>query len=246
MKYTAKQVYNKLLNEDKILTLNGQIKFFLGDVSIIVKQKDVVGNIIQEWLQGWLDKNNIEYAPSENSQMPPDFFLNPDDKQIDLLEVKAYNSKANPGFDIADFKMYEREIIEKPFMLNVDYLIFAYDMSKDGIVTIKNVWLKKVWEITRPMENWPLNLQVKNGVVHKMRPGVWYGKTSIPLFNSMEDFLSAVEETVFKNKDTHDDFPNWRDRFISNYKKHYGVDIDIPRWAHIKANYAKVVKQKNK
>ena len=41
------------MNEDKILEIRGQIKFFLGDVDTIVKQKDVVGNIIQEWLQGW-------------------------------------------------------------------------------------------------------------------------------------------------------------------------------------------------
>ena len=244
MRYTAKQVYDKLVNDDKILTLKGQIKFYLGDVSIIVKQKDVVGNIIQEWIQGWLEKNEIEYSPSVNTQMPPDFFLNPDNKQEGLLEVKAFNSKANPGFDIADFKMYEREIIDKPYMLNVDYLIFAYDMSDDGVVTIKNVWLKKVWEITRPMTNWPLNLQIKNGIVHKIRPGVWYGNSSIPFFNSMEDFLSAVEETVFKNKDTHNDFPNWRDNFTLNYKKQYGIEIDFPRWGHIKANYEKKTKQK--
>ena len=68
-----------------------QIRFYFGDVDIIVKQKDVVGNIIQEWLQGWLDKRGIEYAPSENTQMPPDFFLNPDDTTRDLLEVKAFN-----------------------------------------------------------------------------------------------------------------------------------------------------------
>ena len=87
MRLSAKEVYNKLIKEDKILELQGQIKFFLGDVNIIVKQKDVVGNIIQEWLQGWLDKRGIEYAPSENTQMPPDFFLNPDDLTKGLLEV---------------------------------------------------------------------------------------------------------------------------------------------------------------
>ena len=167
MKLTAQQVYDKLINDDKILDLQGQIKFQFGDVDIIVKQKDVVGNIIQEWLQGWLDKRGIEYAPSENTQMPPDFFLNPDNKTADLLEVKAFNRNASPGFDIADFRMYEEEIINKPYMLNVDYLIFGYDMNDDGIVTIKDLWIKKVWEITRRMEDWSLNLQVKAGVVHK-------------------------------------------------------------------------------
>ena len=67
MRLTAQEVYDKLLNEDEILTLKGQIRFFLGDVDIIVKQKDVVGNIMQEWLQGWMDYNSIEYAPDANS-----------------------------------------------------------------------------------------------------------------------------------------------------------------------------------
>ena len=74
MRLTAQEIVDRLLNVDNILDLKGEIKFYLGDVDIIVKQKDVVGNIMQEWLQGWLDKNDIEYAPSENSQMPPDFF----------------------------------------------------------------------------------------------------------------------------------------------------------------------------
>ena len=139
MRLTAQQVYDKLINEDKLLRLEGQIKFYLGDVNIIVKQKDVVGNIIQEWLQGWLDKRGVEYAPSENTQMPPDFFLNPNDLTKDLLEVKAFNRYATPGFDIADFRMYEEEIIDKPYMLHVDYLIFGYDMSDDGVVTIKDL-----------------------------------------------------------------------------------------------------------
>lgn len=143
MRLTAQEIYNKLINEDKILTLKGQINFYLGDVNIIVKQKDVVGNIMQEWLQGWMDSNNIEYAPDTNSQMPPDFYLNPDDKTKNLLEVKAFNRSKTPAFDIADFRMYASEILEKPYMLNVDYLIFGYDMSIDGVVTIKDIWLKK-------------------------------------------------------------------------------------------------------
>ena len=49
---TAEEVFDRLLNVDRIKTAEGQIRFYLGDVDIIVKQKDVVGNIIQEWLEG--------------------------------------------------------------------------------------------------------------------------------------------------------------------------------------------------
>jgi len=241
MRLTAQEVYNKLVNEDKILELKGQIKFYLGDVNIIVKQKDVVGNIIQEWLQGWLDKRGIEYAPSENTQMPPDFYLNPDDRTKNLLEVKAFNRSASPGFDIADFRMYEEEIVEKPYMLDVDYLIFGYDMSDDGIVTVKDIWLKKVWEITRCMEDWAINLQVKQGVVHKIRPGVWYStkKGNFPMFSCLEDFISAIEETVFQNPKTHDSASSWKKKFLSSYERFYGKRLSIPRWDDIADKYRK-------
>ena len=239
MKVNALKVFEKLLDEDKLLEIEGQIKFFLGDVDIIVKQKDVVGNIIQEWLQGWMDKRGIKYALNDNTQIPPDFFLNPGDKTSDLLEVKAFNRSASPGFDIADFRMYEEEIIEKPYMLNVDYLIFGYDMSDDGIVTIKDLWLKKVWEITRRMDGWSINLQVKQGVVHKIRPGVWYSDRpgNIPMFKSMEDFIAAIEEAVYQNPKTHESAATWKKNFIESYRKFYGVKLDIPRWQEIASKY---------
>lgn len=244
MRLTAQQVYDKLVNEDKILTLRGQISFNLGNVSIIVKQKDVVGNIMQEWLQGWLDSKGIEYAPSENTQMPPDFFLNPDDRTKNLLEVKAFNRNASPGFDIADFRMYQNEIINKPYMLDVEYLIFGYEMDDNGVVVIRDVWLKKVWEITRRMKDWPLNLQIKEGHVHKIRPGVWYSERNVdyPMFQSMEHFISAIEECVFKNDETHSLAPTWRNRFIESYRVNKGITLTIPRWYEIEElyNYKKI------
>lgn len=239
MKLSAQEVYEKLLNEDKILELKGQIKFYLGNVDIIVKQKDVVGNIMQEWLQGWLEKNNIEYAVNDNTQMPPDFFLNSDNRTKNLLEVKAFNRNASPGFDIADFRMYAEEILEKPYMLDVDYLIFGYDMDKNGVVTIKDLWIKKVWQITRRMKNWPLNLQIKDNVVHKIRPAVWYStrRVDYKVFESLEDFISAIEETVYQNPKTREKAGTWKVTFLENYEKYKGIQLTIPRWTEIKDKY---------
>ena len=81
MKLTVGQVYNKLVNNDKILTKKGQITFTLGDIDIIVKQRDVVGNIMQEWIEGWLKKNNIDYSLNDNTQMPPNFYLDPEKRK---------------------------------------------------------------------------------------------------------------------------------------------------------------------
>ena len=247
MRLSAQEIYDRLLNVDQILELEGQIKFFLGDVNIIVRQKDVVGNIMQEWLQGWLDARGIEYAPSENTQMPPDFFLNPDDRTKGLLEVKAFNRNGSPGFDIADFRMYASEIQEKPYMLDVDYLIFGYDMSDDGVVTIKDVWLKKVWQITRRMENYPINLQVKEGVIHKIRPGVWYSErvTDYAIFDCLEDFISAIEETTFKEPKLRSSVAStWLAVFQRNYKAWYGEELNVPRWNDITDKYDQIIDKK--
>ena len=219
------------------MQLKGQIRCYLGDVDIVVKQRDVVGNIIQEWLQGWLDKRGIEYALNDNSQMPPDFFLNPDDETTGLLEVKAFNRNASPGFDIADFRMYEEEIQKKPYMLHVDYLIFGYDMSDDGVVTIKDLWLKKVWEITRAMNDWPINLQVKKNVVQKIRPGVWYTEKGRIMFESMEDFIAAIDQTVWQNPATRRDSGTWMARFLRYYEEFYKIKLNVPRWDDIKDKY---------
>lgn len=235
---TAEQVYDRLLNEDKIKTADGQIRFYLGDVSIIVRQKDVVGNIIQEWLEGWLRKNNIAFAANTNTQMPPDIFLNPENHTEDLLEVKAFNHSASPGFDIADFKAYAREILEHPYMLHTKYLIFGYTMNDEGIVSIRDLWLKNVWEICRSMDDWPLNVQYKNKVIHKIRPAKWHGTRSrFPLFASLEHYLSAIEETLFSYPDTHELSKGWRKKVTDSYSSFYGKEIVIPRWEDLAPTY---------
>lgn len=240
MRLTAQQVYDKLINEDEILNVKGQIKFYLGDVDIIVKQKDVVGNIMQEWLEGWLKKNDIEFKLNHNTQMPPDFYLNPDDMKSDLLEVKAFNKDKSPGFDIADFKSFQHEIIDKPYMLHTEYLIFGYQMSDDGYVLIKQLWLENVWNICRRMEKWPLNLQIKENVVHKIRPAVWYSHAkSIKFspFSCLEDFISAMEHTVYQNPATKNESGTWLMDFKASYKALYGKKLDIPRWSEIEEKY---------
>lgn len=238
MKLTPEQVYEKLSNEYKIHDQKGLIKFDLGNVGIIVTQKDVVGNIMQEWLAQWFTQNSIEYCTNPNTQMPPDFFLNKNNLTQSLLEVKAFNYDASPGFDIASFSTYYKEIIRAPYMLHCKYLIFGYTMDDNGIVEIKRMWLKNVWEITSPMNRWPIKLQVKSGVVHKIRPAKWYAsRLRYALFKNMEDFLSAMEETVYMNNDTHDDFSMWKINLINSYRRFYGIKLNIPKWCDIEDSY---------
>lgn len=175
MKITAEDVYCRLMNEDCILEKKGEIWFKFDDINLLVRQKDVVGNIMQEWLEKWFQVKGIDYSVNSNTQMPPDFYLDRENTKAGMLEVKAFNYKATPGFDIADFNMYQSEIARKPYMLDADCLIFGYEMSEDGCVTIKKLWLEKVWNIYSPSAKWPMKLQVKDNVVHKIRPCKWYG-----------------------------------------------------------------------
>lgn len=243
---TAQEVYGTLLDVDRILALKGQIRFYLGDVDIVVKQKDVVGNIIQEWLEGWLRKNGISFAINPNTQMPPDFFLDTENPTRDLLEVKAFNYAATPGFDLADFKAYQREIIQHPYMLHTQYLVFGYMMSDEGVVTIKKLWLKNVWEICRTSDRWALNVQYKNGMVQKIRPAKWYSsskQSKFKPFDCLEDFLAAVEETVYTNPETRAQAVGWKERMEESYHAFYGKRITIPRWMDVKEKYVGAGKQ---
>ncbi len=239
IKMTAEEIYDKLKNSHRIIGKKGVIKFELAGLTFSLKQRDVVGNVIQEWVKNWLETNGIEFSTNSNSQMPPDFYLSPNDMTKNLLEVKCFNFDAGPGFDIADFNMYQKELIGKPYILDADYLIFGYTMDEqNGLVLIKGVWLKKVWDITRPMKNWALNLQIKKGVVHKIRPGNFYSELpAFPMFKSKEDFLAAIEETVYQNAETHNQASQWRNLFCKAYRQHYHTDIIFPKWNDIKNYY---------
>lgn len=238
MKATAQYIYERLIYEDRIYEQQGQIRFYLDNIDVLVKSKDVVGNILQEWTEEWMRRNYIDFVANPNTQMPPDFFLDPYDFTKDLFEVKAFNIESSPGFDIADFKAFVNELVEKPYHLDTDFLIYGYRMDSTGAVYVSNIWLEKIWQISRPMNNWPINVQYKNGIVHKMRPGVWYSNdTQIPIFRSLVDFLSAFEEMVFRNPETRQLSGQWKNNFRRSYRMHYGVDIDFPRWNDIKASY---------
>lgn len=65
---------------------------------------------------------------------------------------------------------------------------------------------------------------------------VWKSHKFLHLRN-VEDFLAAMEETMYKNKDTRDDAPDWLQKVLDSYEKHYGVRLQIPRWSEIASKY---------
>ena len=229
-------IYSKLKDGFGLKGAQGDITFSLRDFSIKVNQNNVVGNLVEEWLAKWMDRENIQNIHNIK-QSSPDFFLNPDDLKADWLEIKSFYE--NPNFDVAAFRSFIQLIIDKPYKLQSKYLLIKYRMN-DGIVTIEDFWMKKIWQICSSSERFPLKVQYKNKSIVNIRPCTWYSEnTNYPPFECLEDFLAALEETMYDYHDTRYLCDSWKTNVVESYKKHYGIQMNIPRWSEIKDKYAK-------
>lgn len=195
----ATLLYHMLLDDFCIEGAKGAIEFHLKDFRIVVDQNNVVGNIVEEWLAKWMLSKGITHIHNKK-QASPDFWLTPEDTTTDWLEVKSFTG--SPNFDIAAFRSFINLVINEPWKLYSKFLLIKYQ-STDGIITIERIWLKSLWEICCTSKKWPLRVQYKNGVIVNIRPSVWYSeKPEYPSFTSLEDFIAALEETIYLYHDT--------------------------------------------
>lgn len=232
---TIKDIQTKLLEDLIELQFPGQL--MVGDICVTFSD-NMVENIMQEWVEGWLQKNGIDYALNDNTQMPPDFYLNPDNKKEGLMEIKAFTG--SPNFDVAAFRSFINLVIEKPWKLHSKHLLIKYKME-NGIVTVEQFWLKNLWEICSTSSAWPVKVQYKNKVIVNIRPSVWYSdRADFSPFDSLEDFLAAIEETIYQYPDTRTTIAlHWKEKLKKSYENHYGCELNIPRWYDIKDKYVK-------
>ena len=228
MKVTPSQLYEKLVYDYHLVGQKGKISFALKDITVEIETKDTVGNLIQEWLKAWMIANAIEFGNPPNSQDFPDFLLNPDNPKTGLLEVKTFDYAKSANFDVANFMAYRRSVLAHPYRLDSDYLIIGYRM-KGNSLEIADVWLKKVWEITGPSEDWPLKCQVKQGEVVNIRPVKWYNaeRTTFKPFNSALEFLNAFDGTQRQWTRTERDAitSTWLRNVTKGYKATTGTDL---------------------
>ena len=235
-KATSEQVFEKLQAQLK-KNRNGAIKFELSGFEIIVKQNNVVGNILEEWLDKWMTEMGFSHDYN-HAQSAPDFWLDIDNHDTEWLEIKAFTG--SPNFDIANMMSYITEVIEKPWKLHSKYLCLKYKMDEDtGIVTVSDVWLKSVWEISCPSAKWAVKVQDKKGVIYNLRPATWYStSTSYPIFKCLEHFLSALDYVLKTYSPTAKIGMTWRKDVVKAYQKHFGQTLDIPLWQDIAEQYA--------
>lgn len=233
---TSEIIYNALVKDFGIEGAKGMVRFNLSDFGIIVEQNNIIGNILEEWLDKWMTSKGIVHIHNKK-QESPDFWLNPDDLESDWLEVKSFTG--SPNFDIAAFRSFINIVIEKPWKLHSKHLLIKYTM-KDGIVEIEQIWLKDLWSICSPSSAWPVKVQYKNKVIVNIRPALWYSdKTDFKPFESLEDFLAAMEETIYQYPDTRVTIAqNWKKKLVNSYERHYGKRLSIPRWSDIEHKYS--------
>lgn len=228
MKLTAQQLYKKLVADSKLIGQKGKITFKLMNITLEVETKDTIGNLIQEWIKAWMIKENIDFGNPPNTQDFPDFQLDLKDPTKGLLEVKCFDYDASPNFDIAAFLAYRRSLLLYPFRLDSDYLIIGYSMQGTDIV-IKDVWLKKVWEISGPSEKWDLRCNVKQGEPTNIRPIKWYdnARTTYKPFKNAKEFVKAFDGTQRQWSRTSRDAETstWLKKVTSGYKKSTGKDL---------------------
>lgn len=238
MKLTAEEIYHKLKSDFKFIGADGYIRFNLRDYDIVVEQNNVVGNILEEWLAKWLDSQGIENIHNQR-QASPDFWLDKEKSNEGWLEVKSFIG--SPNFDIGAFRSYINEIIDHPWKLHAKYLLIKYNMEENGgLVIIEDFWLKNVWEIACTSSAWPLKVQCKRGVINNIRPATWYSERSdFRPFDCLEDFLAALEQTIYKYHDTNNLADHWSERLCDSYFKYYGKRLNLPRWMDVKHKYLK-------
>ena len=222
-KLTAKELYDFL--KPNLVGKKGCITFSLCDLDVDIESTDIVGNSLQSWLGKYLESKNIFFTTKDNTQEFPDFILDDEDEQNSLLEVKAFNYEASPAFDIANFDSYCFSLKEKSYRLNADYLIIGYAMN-GSTIEIKDIWLKKIWEISSTSKKRPLRVQAKKGIIYNIRPCKWYGKKTSS-FTKKEEFVNALYETLATYEHASLDADEWLNEVIENYEYHTGDELDL-------------------
>lgn len=223
VKVSAQELHS-MLTKLGLEKLTGKITFSLAGVTVDIDTTDTVGITLQSWLKQYMTDKGIYFSEPQNTQEFPDFFLNNVSPYQHMLEVKAFNYNRTPAFDIANFESYCSSVKEKPFRLDADYLIFGYLMDVSGNISVKKIWLHKIWEIAGDSDRYPLKTQVKRNMIYNIRPNTAFKTGKRGPFRNREDFLKAIYGTLVKYKGQAfaDD---WKKTLRKNYLSYYGTTL---------------------
>lgn len=195
----------------------GVININLAGISLDIQAKDIIGNSLQEWLGIWFNSNRINYRVLTNTQEFPDYIIDFNGVET-YLEIKTWNCEKVPAFDLANFNSYIDSLEASPKNIDADYLIFGYQSNQNGFI-IKDVFLKKIWEMAGASSVDPLKIQKKKGIVYNIRPMSFHTKPDSTFENRL-DFLEGLTETKKKYSDQGTeikDIYTWKNYIINEY-----------------------------
>jgi hypothetical protein len=100
----------------------------------------------------------------------------------------------------------------------------GYELNHAKLI-IKKIWLKKIWEICRGSNKFPINTQCKQGKIYNIRPATWYAaRPTYPAFQSRTEFIQALNNTinVYEHLSSEIDKNSWLNTIASKYKRATG------------------------
>jgi type II restriction enzyme len=221
--HKASQILQILVN-DKIKDSTGNIIFnFLG-TSVNINEKSAIGDLFQEWLAEYFRHKKIYFRTKNNTQEFPDFLLNPQSDHEDLLEIKTFDYTKAPNFDGANFESYCRSLKDSAYRLDANYLIFGYQLVNSQF-SIRDIWLKKIWEITGSSEALPIKCQVRQNVIYNIRPITWYSdRVKYSPFANRQAFVKALSKTLEMYGEKYNSI-TWLNNVRDNYFLHTNLAL---------------------
>lgn len=222
--YNSIQLFKELKNINWDNSI-GKITFNMANTSVTINTTDIVGNSLQSWLKQYFIDNKISFFENSNTQKFPDFFLG-SKEFYNMLEIKSFNYSKTPAFDIANFESYCDSIKQSPCKIDADYLIFGYTMNSSGEIYIKDIWLKKIWEIAGTSNRFPLKTQVKRDMIYNIRPDGNFKQYNPSTYSNESEFIFAIYSTLklYKDEYTAD---SWLNEFKASYYKFYNKEFEL-------------------
>lgn len=181
------------------------IKAIVDSSEITIEGNDAVGTILEEFIAKLLTENFDHLIKGESNE-PPDIF---DEKNKWNLEIKCFNKKNGPSFDIYSISKFfgqrdETDWISKA-MHKTDYLIFGYEINSDGKRCLKSIDHKKLHEILGYGTKHEISVQYSGSQYKNIRPAgvsTWNDETKTPekFIKHFKKFIGKLPENLTGNK----------------------------------------------
>ncbi len=231
----------KSLQEAK---LPGKITVSLAGIDSIIKGKDAIGHLMQEWFFSWCEENNYKVIQNPSTQKFPDYFLDKVNNPKGMLEIKNFHYDKSPAFDVADFYAFIETLPNEIEKLYADYIVFGYRLDKNGSLNIPKVWKMKIWELVgRSREN-NVTCQIRNkqcsqkgnkvlkngnidvkGRIQKFRPYNFKSASTKNRFDGPVPFLEALQNLIDHHHNTKDDYSNWLSEVRTAHELKFGQKL---------------------